>query len=177
MTTRSPARLLSIFAILLTALSACTRDAPPAFDPTPFETPAAAAVLRHLLAETKAAGVDARVGVIVLGDRLHDGTARFREQFADTGIAWHPGSEMTQVWVGPVARVIEKSSKLQPLQLQVASVTKRDPANPASAEEVVAAWGFEDRMVRRRFLATPGHGAEWVIQTLETLEQKPQVVP
>jgi len=158
---------------LLLVLPACGRKQPPAFDPAPYETPAAAAVLRQVLEEARAAQADAQVGVIVLGERLHESTLAFRQQFSDTGITWHPGSDLTQVWVGTIARVIEKKSKLQPLQLQVVSVTRRDPASPVSAEEVVAAWAFEDRMVRRRYLASPGAAGAWTIQTLETIDQKP----
>ena len=158
---------------LLLMLTACGRRPAPVFDATPYETPAAAAVLRQVLAEARAAQADAKVGVIVLGERLNDATPAFRQQFTDTGITWHPGSDMTQVWVGAIARVIEKKSKLQPIQLQVVGVTKRDPAAGASAEEVVAAWAFEDRMVRRRYLATPAADGTWTIQTLETIDQKP----
>lgn len=168
--------LTSLFrwlAILLLALNACGRRKEPAFDPAPYESPAAVAVLRHVLAEARAAQADSKVGIIVLGERLHDATPAFRQQFADTGITWHSGTDMTQVWVGPVARVIEKSTKLQPIQLQVTSVTSRNPGQTPSAHEVVAAWAYEDRMVRRRYLATPASNGTWTIQTLETIEQKP----
>ncbi|MFN0129363.1 MAG: hypothetical protein ACKV19_22075 [Verrucomicrobiales bacterium] len=161
----------------LFALSGCGRRAAPPFDSTPYETPAAAAVLRQVLAEAKAAQAESKVGIIVLGDRLHDASPAFRQHLADTGIEWHAGNEMTQVWIGPIARVVEKKSKLQPIQLQVASVTKRDPASATGPEEVVAAWAFEDRMARRRYLATADGQGGWTIQKLETLEEKPQVVP
>ncbi len=175
-------RNLSLPVVLMCAgllvLAACGRKQPAApFDPSPYETRAAAAVLRHVLAEAREAKAEAKVGVIVVGDRLHDSSEAFRGQFADTGIEWHPGSDMTQVWVGPIARVVEKKSKLQPLQLQVASVARRDPASATGPEEVVAAWAYEDRMARRRYLATPAADGAWTIQTLETLEVKPQVVP
>jgi len=163
----------SLAASLLT-LNACSRRAAPPFDPQPYESAAAAAVLRHVLAEARTAQADAKVGIIVVGERLNDASETFRQQLADPGITWHPGTHMTQVWVGPVARVIEKSSKLQPLQLQIHSVTQRDPANPNSPEEIVAAWAYEDRMVRRRYLATPADNGSWSIQTLETIDQKPQ---
>mgnify|MGYP006157314425 CR=1 FL=1 len=39
--------------------------------------------------------------------------------------------------------------------------------------EVVAAWAFEDRMVRRRYLATPATGGSWSVQALEIVEQRP----
>jgi hypothetical protein len=166
-----------LMAATLLTLSACGRKPEPPFDPAPYQTPGAAAVLRHVLAEARAAQADSKVGIIVLGERLNDATPEFCRQFEDTGITWHRGADMTQVWVGPVARVIEKSSKLQPLQLQVVSATKRDPSSASSPEEVVAAWAFEDRMARRRYLATPGADGAWTIQKLATLEQKPQVVP
>ena len=165
--------LLCLLTGLLLMLTACGRKPAPVFDATPYETPAAAAVLRQVLAEARAAQADSKVGVIVLGERLNDATPAFRQRFSDTGVAWHPGSDMTQVWVGTIPRVIEKKSKLQPIQLQVVSVTKRDPASATSAEEVVAAWAYEDRMVRRRYLATPGPDGAWTIQTLETIDQKP----
>ena len=163
----------ALLAALLLVLTACGRKPAPAFDPAPYETASAAAVLRQVLSEARAAQADAKVGVIVLGDRLHESSPAFRAQFSDTGITWHPGSDLTQVWVGTIARVIEKKSKLQPLQLQVVSVTRRDPASLSSPEEVVAAWAFEDRMVRRRYLATPGTDGTWSIQPLETIDQKP----
>ena len=165
--------LLPLLAIALLALTACGGRDEPAFDPAPYETPAAAAVLRQVLVEARAAQADSKVGIIVVGERMNDATAAFRQRFADTGITWHPGADMTQVWVGPVARVIEKTTKLQPIQLQVTSVTPRDPAKTAGAAEVVAAWAYEDRMLRRRYLATPAADGTWTIQTLETLEQKP----
>jgi hypothetical protein len=165
--------LLVLVAGALLALSACGRKAAPPFDPAPYETPAAAAVLRQVLADARATQADSRVGVVVLGEQMNDATPSFRATLADTGIEWHPGTDMTQVWVGTIARVIEKKSKLQPIQLQVVSVTKRDPASATSAEEVVAAWAYEDRMARRRYLATPASGGAWTLQVLETLDQKP----
>jgi len=158
----------------LLALTACQRKAEPPFDPRPYETPSARAVLRHLLAEALEQTPDApKVGVIVLGENLRDATPDFRSSLADTGIEWHPGSAMTQVWVGPIARIIEKNSKLQPIQLQVVSVTKRDPSEPDSPEEVVAAWAYEDRMKRQKFLATPAASGSWSLQPLEILEERP----
>jgi hypothetical protein len=173
MVSRASFVLTSLLTALLVTLTACGRKSAPPFDATPYETPAAAAVLRHVLTEARAAQADSKVGVIVLGERLNDATPGFLQQLADTGIDWHPGTDMTQVWVGPIARVVEKSSKLQPLQLQVVSVTRRDPSATTSAEEVVAAWAFEDRMVRRRYLATPGPDGVWSVQPLETIDQKP----
>lgn len=165
--------LTSLLAALLVTLTGCGRKSAPPFDATHYETPAAAAVLRHVLAEARATQADSKVGVIVLGERLNDASPGFRQQLSDAGIIWHPGTDMTQVWVGPIARVVEKTSKLQPLQLQVVSVTKRDPSAAGSAEEVVAAWAYEDRMVRRRYLATPGPAGIWSVQPLETIDQKP----
>ena len=37
----------------------------------------------------------------------------------------------------------------------------------------VRAWAFEDRMVRRRYLATPATGGSWSVQALEIVEQRP----
>lgn len=174
MSFRASYLLLILTAAWLVPLTACRRPSPPAFDAAPYETPASAAVLRQVLGEAKVAGAESKIGVIVLGKNLNDATPAFRQQFADTGIEWHPGTDMTQVWVGPIARVVEKKSKLQPVQLQVVSVAKRDPASAAGPEEVVAAWAFEDRMVRRRYLATAGTDGIWSIQLLETIDQKPK---
>jgi len=173
MTFRVPCSLLALLVGSLLTLAACGRKAVPPFDHAPYETAAAAAVLRQALAEARADGAESKVGVIVLGERMNDATPAFCGILADTGIAWHSGADMTQVWVGPVARIVEKKSKLQPIQLQVVSVMKRDPSSAAGAEEVVAAWAYEDRMARRRYLATPAASGTWTLQTLETLEQKP----
>lgn len=155
------------------ALTACGGKSSPPFDPSPYETPSALAVLREVLREAREAQAISTVGVVMLGEKLNDSTPAFRAALKDTGIQWHPGADITQVWIGPIARVIEKTSKLQPIQLQVVSVSKRDAASSASAEEVVAAWAFEDRMVRRRYLATPATGGSWSVQALEIVEQRP----
>lgn len=159
--------------LLCLTLPSCGKKNATPFDPTTYETPAVAATLHHVLTEAKAAGVEAKVGIIVLGARMHDTTPAFREHFGDTGITWHAGSDMTQVWVGPIARVIEKTSKLQPVQLQVSEVEWRDATQPNGAQEIVAAWAFEDRMVRRRYVATPETTGSWKIEPREIVEQKP----
>ncbi len=168
-----PARLgrgLALLAAgLLALLPACRQPPPPPFQPTEYETPAATAVLRQVLGDAIAAGSAAQVGIIVLGPQLEDSTPAFREPFADTGLRWFSAKDMTNVWVGPVARVIEKSTKLQPLQLQLFSVESR----PDGAQDIVAAWAFEDKMVRRRYLATPAATGEgWTVQPLEIVEEK-----
>lgn len=160
-------------ALACLAFPACGRKKAPPFDPAPYETPAVAATLRHVLNEAKEAGVAAKVGIIVFGGKMHDSTPAFRAQFADTGIDWHEGKDMTQVWVGPIARVIERKSKLQPVQLQVSGVELREPGQPGGPQEITAAWAFEDRMMRRRYAATPGENGAWKIEPREIVEQKP----
>ena len=159
-------RLLAACLCLLTAISC--RKPPEPVNPAEFETPAAVAVLHQVLKDAGDAAAAAKVGVIMLGPRLEDVTPEFRGKFADTGHAWHAGKDMTQVWIGPVARIIEKESKLQPIQLQILSVEKTGDG----VEEIVAGWAYEDRMLRRRYRATK-NGDEWTIQPLEVIDQKP----
>lgn len=165
-------RLAWMAALVFTLMAAC-RQPPPPVDPAAFETPAAATVLRHVMQEARAAGNTAQVGVIVLGPRLEDSTPEFRAQFQDAGLQWFSTDNLTHVWVGTVARVIEKTTKLQPLQLQIYSVENRDDG----AQEVIAAWAFEDKMVRRRYLATPQTDGGWHVEALEVVEEKKGKTP
>lgn len=158
----------TLAAVVMTLLPACRQPPPPPVQPADFETPAAAEVLREVMQEAKDTQQAPQVGVIVLGPQLQDSTPEFRAQFTDSGLQWFSSENLTNVWVGPVARVIEKTTKLQPLQLQLFSVEKLADG----AEEIVAAWAFEDKMVRRRYRATAQSGGGWSIQPLEIVEEK-----
>jgi hypothetical protein len=164
--TRRLALAFAAFAAL--AIPACRREAEPPFDPADYETPAAEAVLRRLLEDTTEERKPAKVGVIVLGERMKDSTPAFRQKFPDTGLEWFSAASLTTVWVGPVPRVVERSTQLQPFQLQVSSVSRRDHG----AVEVVAAWAYEERMMRRRFLVTEPAAGPPTVQPLEIIDQK-----
>jgi hypothetical protein len=148
--------------------SGCQRKKEPPFDAADYETPAAEAVLHRLLKDEAEARKEAKVGVIVLGEQMRDSTPAFRAKFPEAGLQWFSSGSLATVWVGPVARVVEKSTQLQPFQLQIFSVSSRNDG----AQEVIAAWAYEDRMVRRRYLATPTPGGQWDVKPLDVLEQK-----
>jgi hypothetical protein len=160
----------SIFVLALwsAVLGSCQPKVPEPLDRAVFETAASEAVLRKVLKEADTVFREAKVGAIFLGARLESASPEFLARFQDVGLRWFTASDMSQVWVGPKARVIEKSSKLQPLQLQVLSVELRFDG----ALEIVAAWAFEERMQRKRYLARVEGDGKWLVQPLEVIEEK-----
>ena len=104
---------------------------------------------------------------------MRDSTPAFRAKFPEAGLQWFSTQSLATVWVGPMARVVEKSTQLQPFQLQVFSVTP----SPDGTQEIIAAWAFEDRMLRRRYRATPAPNGQWDVQPLDVIEQKGRDLP
>jgi hypothetical protein len=147
----------------------CRRESVPPVDRGKLETASSEAVLRRVLADADEPAREAKIGIIVLGPRLEDSTPEFRSRLADLGIPWVSSLRMTQVWVGPVARVIDRETQLQPLQLQVAEVEARADG----ARETIAGWAYGDRMERRRYLAKPRPDGSWEIEPLELVDHKP----
>ncbi len=165
--------LLAALAVLpLAGLStACnrTKKVAPA-DHAALETPMGEAVARFLLTEADDARQRAKLAVIVVGEGMEDASAAFRARFADTGLTFVEGSSLTQVWVGPEARIVEKKSGLQPIQLQLTSATRR----PDGGWEIIAAWAYGDRFVRKRYVASQptGESGPWKIEALEVIAEK-----
>jgi hypothetical protein len=151
------------------SFATCRRAEVAHVDRSKFETPAAEAVLRRVAADAEAARSRARIGIIVLGERMEDASPAFREKFSDLGLPLVTSARMTEVWIGPVARVIDRETKFQPLQFQIMSVEPRSDG----AHEVVAAWAFEDRMERRRYLAKPSADGHWTVEPLDVIARKP----
>lgn len=162
-------RLLHTAAAAGGLLAACRRgEPPPPVDRPTLESEASAAVLRHLAQEAVSAAPRAELAIIVLGPAMEDASGQFRQRLSDLPLPLVSSERMTTYWVGPVARVMDRESQKQPLQLQIFSVEAR----PDGSREVVAAWAFEDRMRKKRFLVRPAAGS-WDIQPLETLAEKP----
>jgi hypothetical protein len=169
-------RFVGLFLLVAAGLlsgSGCQRKKEPPFAAADYETPAAEAVLHRLLKDEAEARKDAKVGVIVLGEQMKDSTPAFRERFPEAALQWFSTQSLATVWVGPIARVVEKSTQLQPFQLQVFSVT----SSPDGTQEIIAAWAFEDRMLRRRYRATPAPNGHWNVQPLDVIEQKGASAP
>jgi hypothetical protein len=76
---------------------------------------------------------------------------------------------MTQVWIGAEARVIDRETQLQPLQLQLREVDVR----PDGSRETIAGWAFGNRMERRRYLSRPQADGSWRVEPLELIDRKP----
>ncbi|MGI8601622.1 MAG: hypothetical protein ACR2OZ_01350 [Verrucomicrobiales bacterium] len=147
---------------------ACHRKQPPPIDTSKFELPAVEAVVRRVFADAEPAG-EAKVGIIVFSERMKDSSQEFRGRLSDLGLPLVSSSRMTQVWVGPVARVVDRETNFQPLQLQITSVEPRED----SVREIVAAWAFGDKMERRRYLARPSTDGKWTVEPLEVIASKP----
>jgi hypothetical protein len=147
----------------------CRRETAPPVDRAKIETASSEAVLRRVVADADESARKAGIGIIVLGPRLEDTTPEFRNRLADVGIPWVSSLRMTQVWVGQTARVIDRETKLQPLQLQIAAVEAR----PDGSQETIAGWAFGERMERRRYLARSRPDGTWEIERLELIDQKP----
>jgi hypothetical protein len=156
-------------ASLVFSSAGCRRAEPERVDKSKLETPATEAVLRRVAADAEEALSRAKIGIIVLGEQLEDSSSGFREKFSNLGIPLVTSSRMTQVWVGPIARVVDRETKFQPLQFQITSVEPRADG----PQEVIAAWAFEDRMERRRYLAKPDANGTWTVEPLEVIAKKP----
>jgi hypothetical protein len=160
------------YALIFFSLVACERPGTPGrADPSQFETEAGEAVLRQVMVDAAIVKDKTKIAILVLGERMDDSTPEFRARFASWGYKFITGSQMSKVWVGNHARVVEKESGLQPLQLQLSQVRRQGDGS----EEFSAAWAYGEQMQRRRYVAKKDPStAAWVVEAKEILEQKPK---
>ena len=165
--------LLAALAVLplVGAVTSCNRSGKVApADHAMLESPMGEAVVRFMLTEADDVRQRAKLAVLVIGEGMEESSAAFRARFGDAGLNLVDGSTLTKVWVGPEARIVEKKSGLQPLQLQLTSATRRTDGG----WEVIAAWAYGDRFVRKRYVASQpaGESGPWKIEPLELIAEK-----
>jgi hypothetical protein len=105
---------------------------------------------------------------------MDDCTPAFRARFENTGYQFIGGQQMSKVWVGNHARVVERSSGLQPLQLQLLPAKRQGDGS----DEYAAAWAYGEQMTRRRYVAKKDPASQkWLVEAKEIMEQKPKANP
>lgn len=157
--------------LLLSAalLAACNPNRRPPVDPEPLQSPAAEAVLRHVIA-TCPVIKEAELAVIGIGDSLAQARPEFVERFKDVkGLEFLEHTRVVAGMAGGKSRRYDEKTDKPVLELQVSQVT--GPKD--GVQQIVAAWAFKDDAVRKRYEVTPKTGGGFDIKELETIPVAP----
>ncbi len=160
-------RLLLLFSAAL--LAACNPNRRPPVDPEALQSPAAEAVLRHVIA-TCPAIKEVELAVIGIGDTLAQARPDFVERFKDvSGLEFLDHIRVVAGVAGGKSRRYDEKTDKPVLELQISQMT--GPKD--SVQQAVAAWAFKDDAVRKRYEVTPKTGGGFEIKELEAIPVAP----
>lgn len=160
--------LLLLPAALL--LAGCNPNRRPPIDPGPLQTPAAEAVLRHVLA-TCPVKAEAKMAVIGIGEALAEARPDFVEKFKDVpGLEFLPHIRVVAGMAGGKSRRYDEKTELPVLELQMGEITAPDKDG---VQKAVAAWAFKDDAVRKRYEVKPKADGGFEVKELENIEVRP----
>lgn len=139
-----PARLLIILSAFL--LAACNPNRRVPIDPATLQTPAAEAVLRHVVAHCPKQA-EAKLAVIGIGETLAKPAPEFVERFKDiAGLTFIDHSRVVAGMVAGVSRRFDEQTNEPVLELQIGSLTEAKDG----VQQAVAAWAWKDDAERYR---------------------------
>ena len=160
----SPIRRIFLLLPLL-ALAACNPNRRAPIDPATLQTPAAEAVLRHVVTHCPKKA-EAKLAVIGIGESLAKPLPEFVERFKDVaGLTFIDHSRVVAGMVGGVSRRFDEQTNEPVLELQIGSLTEAKDG----VQQAVAAWAWKDDAERYRLevKAKPEGGYE--IRELEKI--------
>lgn len=149
----------------LLALAACNPNRRAPIDPATLQTPAAEAVLRHVVAHCPKKA-EAKLAVIGIGESLAKPLPEFVERFKDVaGLTFINHSRVVAGMVGGVSRRFDEQTNEPVLELQIGSLTEAKDG----VQQAIAAWAWKDDAERYRLevKAKPEGGYE--IRELEKI--------
>jgi hypothetical protein len=158
-------RIFSPLLAVLTLLTACGPGDRRSVDPATLQTPAAEAVLRHVI-ERCPKRAEAKLAVIGIGEYLAPPTPEFVERFKDVpGLTFIAHDRVVAGMVGGKSRRFDEQTNLPVLELQIGSLTDAKEGR----QEAVAAWAYMDDAERKRLEVIAKSGGGFDIRELETI--------
>lgn len=160
-------------ALLLAAclLPACSGDNPNTPSHQALESPAAEAVLRHLLTLCPHRS-EAKQLTVVLGPLQDSASTAFENKFSDTGLIVTPSRKLVAGAVNGAVRIFDSSTNQPPIILQISSLVP-EPTNPANFE-AVAAWSWKDKAQRFSFRVLPQPSGSFEIKPIAEIPIAPR---
>jgi hypothetical protein len=151
-------------------LSDCSpRPKQAATDREVLQSPAAAAVLKHVLGECPRRK-EVRGLTITIGEKMEQAESEFEKQFNAPDL---PVFHYRRLVVGAAAgkvRIFDESTGIAPLILQISSLT----APVDGRREAVAAWSWQEEAERHRYEVVEQADGGFAVKTLEAIPVAPR---
>ena len=159
-----------LLAASLTFATACSpKKRQEAADRERLESPAAAAVLRHVLAEcphrTTARGL-----TLTIGEKMEQASPEFEKPFDSPALPLLSYRRLVAGAAGGKVRIFDEATGVSPIILQISSLTA--PAD--GRQTAVAAWSWQEEAARHRYEVTTAPDGSFAVRTLEAIPVPPR---
>lgn len=156
-------RLICVFTFCFLS-SGCRQQKKAGLDRALYQSAAAEALLRYVIAESPAR-TQAKIAVIRFGTEDMQADPAFEERMSTPGLPIIPHDRLRAGQAHGQIRIFDSQSGEPPLELQISSLT--EPKDGRQTAE--AAWAYIDKSERKRYEIAAKSGGTFDIKVLEVM--------